>query len=79
VLQLEHVESIVETFERFQPNDLGQKRLCDRKEAVRDEAEDTKCRLTVYISGRMEGGGDGRFDDLSNEFSGKRGEGHCRR
>jgi len=37
----------------------------------RNEAQGAECCLSKTISGRMEGGGNGRFDDLANEFGGK--------
>ena len=45
----------------------------------RNEAQGAECCLSKTISGRMEGGGNGRFDDLANEFDRKRGERHLSR
>jgi len=42
-----------------------------RSEASRDETEGSESGLAIFVSGRMEVRGNGRFDDLANEFSGK--------
>jgi len=43
-----------------------------------NEAEGTKDRLSFTGSGRVEGRGYGRYNDLVNEFSRKRGKRHGR-
>jgi len=66
--RVQPVYNLFELFGRFDPNDLKEMRLRDIAESTRYEAEGTKSRLSLFVCRRVEGRGNGGFDNLAKKF-----------